>query len=157
MRSDDSYILRRRFLGGMIGGGAMALGATAIGPLCAYVGNLRDDPPPDFLVLPPGDFELAPGQAKIIPYGPLPVLLLRTPPPEATLRVFLATCTHFDCIVGYQPDEGVILCACHEGRFDLDGNVLSGPPPAPLPQPFHKFKDGNLVIALEKQNLDKAP
>jgi len=26
----------------------------------------------------------------------------------------------------------VIWCACHNGRFDLDGRVLSGPPPRPL-------------------------
>jgi Rieske Fe-S protein len=25
-----------------------------------------------------------------------------------------------------------MYCPCHNGRFDLAGNVISGPPPAPL-------------------------
>jgi nitrite reductase/ring-hydroxylating ferredoxin subunit len=156
MKNRQSYIARRRFLRGMVGGGAAALGATAVGPLAAYVGNLRSEPLPDFLVLAPADYELEPGRAKIIRFGPLPVLLLKTAEVNPTLKIFLATCTHFDCVVGYQPDEGCILCACHEGRFDLNGNVISGPPPAPLTSFYHAFREDELIIALEKQNLDKA-
>jgi nitrite reductase/ring-hydroxylating ferredoxin subunit len=156
MKNRQSYIGRRHFLGGVLGGGAAALGATAVGPLVAYVGNARSEPLPEFLVLAPAEYELEPGQAKIVGFGPLPVLLIRTPEPDSSLKVFLAECTHFDCVVGYQPDEGCILCACHEGRFDLDGNVISGPPPKPLTSFYHAYHEDRLVIALEKENLDKA-
>ena len=47
MKIDESYVARRRFLGGMIGGGMTALGAGATVPLVAYVGNLRSEPPPE--------------------------------------------------------------------------------------------------------------
>jgi Rieske Fe-S protein len=59
--------------------------------------------------------------------------------------------------VGYQPDLGCIRCACHEGRFDLDGRVLSGPPPAPLRTLYHAWRGDKLVLALEEKNLAQAP
>jgi len=53
MKIDQSYLARRRFLGGMIGGGMAALGAGAAVPLVAYVGNLRArKPQPDLYVVP---------------------------------------------------------------------------------------------------------
>jgi len=48
------------------------------------------------------------------------------------LRALDAKCTHEGCTVQYVPGDGVIWCACHNGKFDLDGRVLSGPPPRPL-------------------------
>ena len=37
------------------------------------------------------------------------------------------------------------------------GRVLSGPPPQPLRQFHHQVRGDRLVIALEKENLEKAP
>jgi cytochrome b6-f complex iron-sulfur subunit len=34
--------------------------------------------------------------------------------------------------VQYVAADQLILCACHNGKYDLDGRVLSGPPPRPL-------------------------
>jgi Rieske Fe-S protein len=48
------------------------------------------------------------------------------------LRALDAKCTHEGCTVQYVPGDSVILCACHNGKYDLDGRVLSGPPPRPL-------------------------
>jgi len=143
----------------MLGGGVAALGTGAAVPLTYYTGNLREQPPPEFHVVEKADFDLAPGTSNIIRYGEtrIPILILRTPPPEKELRVFVATCTHFDCNVGYREEKNVnIVCPCHEGHFDLDGNVVSGPPPAPLQRLPHRLKDDKLVIALEKENLEKA-
>lgn len=158
MKNKQSYIARRRFLCGMVGGGAAALGATAVGPLTAYMGNLRPEPLPDFIILSPDEYQLAAGQSKIIRYGPEPIILLRTREPEAELKIFQATCTHFDCIVGFAPEKNIIVCECHKGKFDLEGNVLDdSPPPKPLPQFSSRILDDQrLVIALEEENLDKA-
>ena len=68
----------------------------------------------------------------------------------------MATCTHFDCTVNYVEDENRIFCACHEGYFDLDGRVVDGPPPEPLRPFYSKLGDDGLLIALEKENLEKA-
>ena len=157
MKTDDSYLARRRFLCGTLGGGAAALGATLVGPLAAYVANARSEPLPEFAVYSQADVELKPGESKFVRYGSLPVLLLRTPSEPSSFRVFAATCTHLDCIVGYQPDLGCIRCACHEGRFDLEGRVLSGPPSGALRTLYHAWRGGQLVLALEEKNLAQAP
>jgi Rieske Fe-S protein len=42
-------------------------------------------------------------------------------------------CTHLECFTGF-PEEDQIVCPCHGGYFSLvDGTVLDGPPPRPLP------------------------
>jgi len=41
-------------------------------------------------------------------------------------------CTHQGCVVRFKEDAGAYVCPCHEGRYDADGNVVGGPPPAPL-------------------------
>lgn len=46
--------------------------------------------------------------------------------------VLTATCTHLGCLVSYQSQNEELACPCHGGRYDLNGNVLGGPPPDPL-------------------------
>ncbi len=156
MKLDESYIARRRFLASMIGGGAAALGTGVALPVTCYVGNFRKEPPPDFVSLEKADFELAPGTSKLIQYGRLPVLLIQPPEPGEELRVFVAVCTHFDCTVNYDREANDILCACHDGHYAIDGQVVSGPPPRPLQHCFTKPHGDRLIIALEKENLEKA-
>jgi len=48
------------------------------------------------------------------------------------LRAFNAICTHTDCTVEFRPQPGDIFCNCHNGRYNLDGKNVSGPPPRPL-------------------------
>jgi len=156
MKLDDSCIARRRFLASMVGGGAAALGTGVAVPIACYVGNFRKEPPPDFIHLEKADFELAPGTSKLIQYGHIPVLLLQPPEQGEELRIFVATCTHFDCTVSYEKNADHIVCACHDGHYTLDGEVVSGPPPKPLRRCFTKPHGDRLVIALEKENLEKA-
>ena len=140
----------------MLGGGAVALGAGVAAPLVQYAGNFRKEPPPDFLEVGEADYKLPPGNSKLIMYGHIPVLIVMTPEPESVLNVFVATCTHFDCTVSYKRNENLIFCACHEGYYDISGNVISGPPPKPLRRFYSKLVNDKLVIALEKENLEKA-
>ena len=43
------------------------------------------------------------------------------------------SCTHQGCAVSYSGGAtGTFNCPCHGGRFDVHGNVLSGPPPSAL-------------------------
>ena len=51
---------------------------------------------------------------------------------DGKLAAFSAKCTHEGCTVQYVPADALIWCACHNGKFSLDGRVLSGPPPRPL-------------------------
>ena len=154
-RNRDSYIGRRRFLCGMACGGAAALGSAVAVPVASYVGGHQPEPVPEFVVLAPPEYDVPPGGSRIVRYGPLPLLVLRTPEPDKTLKIFQATCTHLDCIVTYEPKTAGILCACHGGRFDLNGRVLAGPPPEPLKTCCFAARGEELVVALEQQNLEK--
>jgi Rieske Fe-S protein len=75
-----------------------------------------------------GDIEKDSGM--IVRFGNKPVILVRTP--EDELKAFDGTCTHLDCTVQYRKDMGVIWCACHNGKYDLTGRNIAGPPPRPL-------------------------
>jgi len=41
-------------------------------------------------------------------------------------------CTHLGCRVRWIADEDRFFCPCHNGQFDRQGNVISGPPPHAL-------------------------
>lgn len=67
------------------------------------------------------------------------------------LYAFSAKCTHEGCTVTFQPEQNVVWCPCHDGRFDLNGRVLSGPPPQPLDKYIAKRQpDGVIVVSEEK-------
>ena len=50
-----------------------------------------------------------------------------------TFVAFSAVCTHAGCPVQYDPASVQFVCPCHGGVYDgRTGQVLQGPPPAPL-------------------------
>ncbi len=50
---------------------------------------------------------------------------------DGSIRAFSAVCTHAGCTVGYE--GGTIVCPCHGGEYSAEtGEVIAGPPPAPL-------------------------
>lgn len=60
-----------------------------------------------------------------------------------------AGCTHLGCIVSWDEDQKIFKCPCHDGRYDADGKVISGPPPAPLKRHKTKIEGGKILIATE--------
>jgi cytochrome b6-f complex iron-sulfur subunit len=41
-------------------------------------------------------------------------------------------CTHQGCRVNYNSNVHEFICPCHGGTYNINGNVIAGPPPAPL-------------------------
>jgi cytochrome b6-f complex iron-sulfur subunit len=74
--------------------------------------------------------ELKPNSAKTFRFGSHPALLVRLGNGE--YRSMSAVCTHLGCTVQYQPDTQQVWCPCHNGRYDLTGKNIQGPPPRPL-------------------------
>ena len=74
--------------------------------------------------------DLRPNSAKMVKFGSKPVLLIRTG--ETEWRAYSGICTHLNCTVQFQEASHQIWCACHNGFYDLNGKVVSGPPPKPL-------------------------
>jgi Rieske Fe-S protein len=58
------------------------------------------------------------------------VFLVRTGAAQVT--ALDSTCTHLGCRVSWDAAAGLLRCPCHGGTYDRTGQVLSGPPPAPL-------------------------
>jgi Rieske Fe-S protein len=73
---------------------------------------------------------LKPNSARIFRFGSRPGIVVRTA--EGDVRAFSAVCTHLDCTVQFKADTSQLWCACHNGTYDLGGNVVSGPPPRAL-------------------------
>lgn len=75
-----------------------------------------------------------------LPVGAAKSVILQNNPaivvnrPGKGLVAFSRVCTHLGCLIEYDRDKNRLICPCHAGIFDLDGNVLSGPPPKALPK-----------------------
>lgn len=65
---------------------------------------------------------------------------------DKEVAVFSSMCTHLACRVKWMEDESAYVCPCHDARFGLGGEVLSGPPPRPLDKMEAKVEEGNLFI-----------
>lgn len=74
--------------------------------------------------------DLKPHSGRIFKFGSKPGIVVRTD--EGEIRAFSAICTHLDCTVQFKADTSQLWCACHNGTYDLGGNVVSGPPPRGL-------------------------
>lgn len=122
---------RRSFLTGALGTAFLGWLGTVLYPVVRYLSPLQEKVSADEAELTEKarkDVEAA-GFA-IVPLGTERVLVFRDA--KGTLRATSAKCTHEGCTVQYKADESIIWCACHNGRFDVDGRVLSGPPPRAL-------------------------
>lgn len=58
-------------------------------------------------------------------------------------------CSHLGCLVTWSRSEGRFLCPCHGGKYDMEGNVLEGPPPAPLARLPMKVEGNRVYIGLK--------
>ena len=65
---------------------------------------------------------------------------------EDQVRVFSNICTHLACHVSWHADLQHYVSPCHDGHFDIEGNVVKGPPPRPLDEFTTKVEDRNLSI-----------
>ncbi len=91
--------------------------------------------------------ELAPNTSKIFKFGNSPGIIIHTP--QGELRAFTAICTHLACTINYDNETETIHCPCHNGWFDLAGNVISGPPPAPLEE-YDVEKSGDVIFVSKR-------
>jgi len=74
--------------------------------------------------------EIPSGNAKDIIYQNAPAVVINRP--DKGYIAFSRTCTHLGCLVEFNKNQQKFLCPCHAGVYDLEGNVVSGPPPKPL-------------------------
>jgi cytochrome b6-f complex iron-sulfur subunit len=136
---------RRDFLGAILTGGVVAFIAAIVYPIIEYLIPPKQ-PEVEVTSVDAGKLsEIAQDSGRIVKFGSQPVLLIRTANNE--LRAFSAVCTHLGCTVQYRSDLGVIWCACHNGKYDLNGRNISGPPPRPLDEYRVTVQSGDVIIS----------
>jgi len=120
----------RRWVNAVLGTGVVATIASFIYPAIRYV-----IPPPvgestNLSVVAAKVGQLKDNVGKVFKFGSKPAILIHTP--GGQYRAFTAVCTHLGCTVQYRADLHEIWCPCHNGKYDLHGRNVSGPPPRPL-------------------------
>ena len=81
-------------------------------------------------------------------------ILVRTDDRE--VKAISTTCTHLGCSVSWQQDKKQFYCPCHQGVFDKNGSVISGPPPRPLDSYNVELEGDNVFIYfLDNSNEDR--
>ena len=144
-QTDQPNTSRRRFLDWILGTSAGGLLLSVLYPAGQYlVPPESGESGEQTVTLPFTLNDIQPNSARIFRFGNRPGILVRAA--SGDLRAFSATCTHLGCTVQHRPDIGHIWCACHNGHFDLNGHVLSGPPPEPLESFTVNVRDDQIVV-----------
>lgn len=136
---------RRGILGWLLGGGLFGSVASFLYPILRFVNppDLPEASVNEVIAGKANDFKLNSG--KIVRFGNKPALLVRIN--ETEFKAFSAICSHLNCTVQYHDERHQIWCACHNGFYDLNGKVVSGPPPKPLEEYSVRLRGEEVVIS----------
>src|SRR5262245_26907054 len=121
---------RRTFLDALLATGFVSTAAAMAYPVAMYLVPPAGGEPETASAVAGQAAELKPNSGRVFKFGSRPGIVVRTA--DGDLRAFNAVCTHLDCTVQFKSDTAQLWCACHNGTYDLAGNVVSGPPPRPL-------------------------
>lgn len=121
---------RRGFLDRLLGLGFFSTAASVLYPVWRFVIPPANAEPATESIVAGKISEFKPNTGAVMKFGSKPAIVIRTA--EGDFKAFTAVCTHLQCTVQYKSDTSQIWCACHNGLYDLTGNVVSGPPPRPL-------------------------
>jgi cytochrome b6-f complex iron-sulfur subunit len=138
---------RRNFINFFLGGSLAAVAASFLYPVIRFIIPTKQVQSDVRSTAAAKVGELAPNTHKIFKFGNSPGILIHTQ--DGELLAFSAICTHLTCSVVFETDTQTMLCPCHNGKFDLSGNVISGPPPAPL-ETFNVEISGEDIIVSKK-------
>lgn len=159
-KKSDYMIGRREFVGGVVGliGAIMSavIGLPVIGYIIAPA--LKQSSGEEWITLGPAS-ALEPGVPAPFTFSRLKevgwrrTMINRTvyavTNDGANTKVFSDACTHLSCKVHWDQERNAFICPCHDGVFDKEGNVISGPPPEPLHRFEAKIENDQLMILVE--------
>ena len=136
---------RRRFLDSLLGAGFVSTIVAMAYPVWRYLIPPASGEPVTQSVVAAQASQLKANTGMLFKFGSRPGLLIRNQ--DGELQAFNAVCTHLDCTVQYKADTSQIWCACHNGFYDLSGNVVSGPPPRPLERFVVNQRGEDIVVS----------
>jgi Rieske Fe-S protein len=121
---------RRTFLDTLLSLGFVSTAMSVFYPVWRYVIPPAASEPATDSIVAGKVAEFKPNTGVVMKFGAKPAILVRTS--SGDFRAFTAVCTHLECTVQFQSDTSQLWCACHNGMYDLSGNVVAGPPPRSL-------------------------
>jgi len=121
---------RRTFLDALLAVGFASTAAAIAYPVSRFLIPPASGEPATASAVAARASALKPNSAAIFKFGSKPGIVVRTA--DGEVRAFSAVCTHLDCTVQFKSDTSQLWCACHNGTYDMGGNVVSGPPPRGL-------------------------
>lgn len=65
------------------------------------------------------------------------------------LTVFSSVCTHLGCLVNWDNNKNEFLCPCHGGKYNINGDVIAGPPPKPLTRLPLEIREGKVYVGIK--------
>lgn len=123
-------VRRRTFLDLVLGAGLFSSASAVFYPVWRFLIPPRSGEAETASAVAGRLADLKPNSGIVFRFGNQPAIVVHSPNGE--IKAFTAICTHLQCTVQYRDDMSQIWCACHDGLYDLGGNVVSGPPPRPL-------------------------
>jgi len=143
----QARLTRRRFFSWLLGFSMISTLAGVLMPVIGYlwppVVAARGGEGGRTLVGTVGDFPFSSGE--VVPVNDEPAIIVNSE--VGGIKAYSAICTHLGCVVYWHEQRQVVQCPCHDGRFNpLNGAVISGPPPRPLPSYELKIVNGEVYI-----------
>ena len=156
-KKSDYTISRRGFVGGVVGLVGTVMSAVVGLPVIGYIVSpaLKAGGEEEWITLGPAS-AVVPGVPTLFTFSRMAEVGWRRARINRTvyavtgagggITVFSDACTHLSCKVHWDPGRGVFVCPCHDGIFDQEVNVVSGPPPKPLRHFQAKVENDQLMI-----------
>jgi len=150
-------VSRKRFLASLVGGISGVIAATVATPLVGYfLSPLWRKHPPIFTPVARVE-EIPVGEPTFITYeqrvrdgwyiSTLSKGAWIVNKNNGEFIVYDPRCTHLNCPYYWDRDKGMFQCPCHDGKFDMDGNVIGGPPPRPLDRLEFTIEKGSILVS----------
>lgn len=138
-----SQLTRRNFLDTF----AVGLSVAALATGTVFAGMYASPPPPrreDVDEMDVGSaVEIRSLGSRLFRFGREPCIVVAA---GDGFHALSTVCTHLGCLVQWVPDSRQLACPCHRATYDLEGNVLEGPPPRPLRTFAVVLRDDRVVV-----------
>ena len=75
---------------------------------------------------------------------------------EQSLNVMSSSCAHLGCPVRWlvREGEGLFLCPCHGGLYDINGGYIGGPPPRGLYKFAFEVRENGRIYVKHEFNIE---
>jgi len=133
---------RRKFLKVLLGLLGSATVVTFAYPFVKFLAPPEGESKTRKLVVKKSEIPI--GEARAFTFNNTPVFVINRP--DKGFIALSKVCTHLGCLVTYERGKKILLCPCHAGVYDIEGNVVSGPPPKPLQKFSVRVEGENVVI-----------